>query len=171
MSGGRRASNDEGMTKHTSLPGPVSHDPRAPRRDHARRPGVDRLTVAAAISLLVISVLHTAAFAFHPWWGAWLIGPFRTAQLPTDAAVQFWGLPGGFVVPGVLLAVLILETGRRGGAAPACIGVVLGVWALVCAWMAGPSGFVLFLVPTVLLLIASRRARRRSEPLTPPSSS
>lgn len=158
------------MTKQTSPASPVSDDPRAPRRDDAL-PRIDRLTVAAAVSLLVISVLHTAAFAFHPWWGAWLIGPFRTVQLPTDATVQFWGLPGGFVVPGVLLALLILEAGRRGRTVPAYIGGVLCVWALVCVWMVGPSGFVLFLVPTVLLFIAGRRARRRSESPAPPSSS
>ena len=158
------------MTKQTSPASPVSDDSRAPRRDHAL-PRIDRLTVAAAVSLLVISVLHTAAFAFHPWWGAWLVGPFRTVQLPTDAAVQFWGLPGGFVVPGILLALLILQTGRRGRTVPPYIGVVLCVWALVCVWMVGPSGFVLFLVPAVLLLIASHRARRRSESATSPSSS
>lgn len=122
----------------------------------------DRPTAAAAISLLVICGLHTVAFALHSWWGPWLAGPFRAGELPLDAVVQFWGLPGGFVVPGVLLALLILRAGRRGRTVPAYVGAVLGGWALLCVWMVGPSGFALVLIPAVLLLIASARARRRS---------
>jgi hypothetical protein len=123
----------------------------------------DRLTVSAAIALLVISALHTLVFALHPWWGQWLAGPFRTTQLPVDAAVQFWGLPGGFVVPGVLLALLILRVGRRGDTVPLYVALILGIWALVCIWIVGPSGFVLLLIPAVLLLIASLRSRRGAE--------
>ncbi|MDP3950143.1 hypothetical protein [Microbacterium sp.] len=147
---------------HTTAASPSSDRSVEPRRDGAPiRP--DRLTVSAAIALLTISALHTVAFALHPWWGAWMAGPFRTAQLPVDAAVQFWGLPGGFVVPGVLLALLILRAGRRGDTVPLYIALTLGIWALVCIWMVGPSGFVLLLIPAVLLLIAARRARRRAE--------
>lgn len=123
----------------------------------------DRLTVSAAIALLTISALHTVVFALHPWWGPWMAGPFRTSQLPVDAAVQFWGLPGGFVVPGVLLALLILRTGRRGDTVPLYVPLALGIWALLCVWMVGPSGFVLLLVPATLLLIASLRSRRGVE--------
>lgn len=124
----------------------------------------DRLTVSAAIALLTISVIHTAAFALHPWWEAWMAGPFRTTELPMDAVVQFWGLPGGFVVPGVLLALLILRAGRRGETVPMYVAIGLGTWALLCVWMVGPSGFVLLLVPAVLLLIASLRSRRDGDP-------
>lgn len=122
----------------------------------------NRLTVSGAIALLTISVLHTLVFTLHPWWGPWMAGPFRTAQLPTDAAVQFWALPGGFVVPGVLLALVILRAGRRGDTVPIHVPIVLGVWALLCVWMVGPSGFLLLLVPATLLLIASLRSRRRA---------
>lgn len=121
-----------------------------------------RATVAAAIALLAISVLHTLAFAFHPWWGAWLRGPLRTEQLPMDAAVQFWGLPGGFVVPGVLLALFILRAGLRGETVPMHVGILLGAWALICVWMVGPSGFALILVPAVMLIVSRARALRRS---------
>lgn len=125
----------------------------------ARRDG---LTLAAAVSLLVITVLHTAVFAPHPWWQAWLAGPFRTDPLPADALVQFWGLPGGFVVPGALLSLLILAAGRRGSMVPGYVGWVLALWALVCLWIVGPSGFVLLLVPATLLILAAARARRRA---------
>jgi uncharacterized protein YqgC (DUF456 family) len=38
---------------------------------------------------------------------------------------------------------------------------VLALWALVCLWIVGPSGFVLLLVPATLLILAAARARRR----------
>lgn len=134
----------------------------APAADARIRP--NRLTIAAAVALLVISILHTAAFSLHPWWGAWMAGPFRTAQLPVDAAVQFWGLPGGFVVPGVLLALFILRIGRGGDTVPLYVPLILGSWALLCVWMVGPSGFMLILIPAVLLLIATLKARRTRRP-------
>lgn len=120
----------------------------------------NRLTVAAAVSLLAISVLHTAAFAIHSWWLPWLMGPLRTAELPMEAVVSFWGLPGGFVVPGILLALLVWRAGRAGDTMPLYVGLVLGVWALVCVWIVGPSGFVMLLIPAVLLVIARVRDLR-----------
>jgi hypothetical protein len=133
-----------------------------PHRDVSPVPP-NRLTVSAAIALLTISALHTAVFAFHSWWGDWLAGPFRTTQLPMDAVVQFWGLPGGFVVPGVLLALLILRAGRRGDTLPLYVAMILGAWALLCVWMVGPSGFLLLLIPAALLFIANRQSRRDVE--------
>lgn len=125
------------------------------------RAPADRFTVAAGISLLVICVLHTAFFAVHPWWGEWLAGPFRITQPPVEASVQFWALPGGLVVPGMLLALLILGAGQRGETVPAYVGTTLALWAFACFWMVGPSGFVMVLVPAVLLIIARGRSRRR----------
>jgi Family of unknown function (DUF6463) len=122
----------------------------------------DRLTTTAGWVLLVISALHTLVFAFHPYWDDWLAGPLRTATLPLEAVVQFWGLPGGFVAPGVLLALLTVRLGRRGETLPAYVGWVLGLWAAGCIWIVGPSGFLLLLAPATLLIVADRRARRRS---------
>lgn len=133
----------------------------APESTLGARTPADRLTIAAGVSLLVICALHTALFAVHPWWGEWLAGPFRTTQPPVDASVQFWGLPGGFVVPGVLLALLILGAGRRGKTMPAYVGTTLVLWALACFWMVGPSGFVMVLVPAVLMIVARVKSRRR----------
>ncbi|MDQ0643344.1 hypothetical protein [Microbacterium murale] len=145
-------------------PDPTAASTSSGRADRSGRSGrPDRLTISAAIALLTISALHTVAFALHPWWGAWMAGPFRTTQLPMEAAVQFWGLPGGFVVPGVLLALLILRAGRRGDTVPLYVALILGIWAVLCVWMVGPSGFVMLLVPAVLLLIASLRSRRGIE--------
>ncbi|MFD5215611.1 DUF6463 family protein [Microbacterium sp. NPDC058345] len=151
-----------------TIPNPTTSSSAPHRTDDSPREAghaePDRYTVAAAIALLVISVLHTAVFALHPWWGPWLAGPFRTAQPPLDATVQFWGLPGGFVVPGVLLALLLWRTGRRGETVPTYVGVVLGAWAILCVWIVGPSGFLLLLVPAGLLIAANIRARRHSRP-------
>lgn len=120
----------------------------------------DRLTIAAGVSLLVVCVLHTLAFSVHPYWADWLTGPLRTTEATLDEAAQFWGLPGGFVLPGALLAVLLIRLGREGGRAPAAFGPVLGLWALGCVWILGPSGFLFLLVPATLLILASVRGAR-----------
>lgn len=114
----------------------------------------DRLTMAAGWSLLAICALHTLAFSLHPYWAVWLAGPLRTTETTLDEAAQFWGLPGGFVLPGILLAVLLIRLGRQGGRAPAAFGPVLGLWALGCVWILGPSGFLFVLGPAALLVLA-----------------
>ncbi|MGP5412590.1 hypothetical protein [Brachybacterium paraconglomeratum] len=79
------------------------------------RPRPDRLTTAAGWSLLAICALHTLAFSLPPYWGDWLAGPLRESAATLDEAAQFWGLPGGFVLPGVLLALLLIHLRRQGG--------------------------------------------------------
>ncbi|HEX7350977.1 DUF6463 family protein [Brachybacterium sp.] len=131
--------------------------PAAPRPAHPA-PAASRLTLAAGWSLLAICLLHTLAFSMHPYWADWLAGPFRDTTAVADESIQFWGLPGGFVVPGALLGLQILERGRQGLRLPAYVGGVLAVWALACLWVIGPSGFLVVLVPAGLLLAARLRA-------------
>ena len=119
----------------------------------------DRLTLAAGWSLLAICALHTLAFSVHPYWADWLAGPLRTTEASLDEAAQFWGLPGGFVLPAVLLSVLLLRLGREGRRAPAAFGPVFAAWALGCVWILGPSGFLFVLVPAALMILASVRGR------------
>ncbi|GAB2608563.1 hypothetical protein [Pseudactinotalea suaedae] len=140
----------EQVTRH-----PVPNPP-----DGAARPA-DRLTVVGGAALVAIAVLHTLVFIAQPWWAAWLAGPFRDEQLPVEAVAQFWALPGSFVVAGALLGLSIIGTGRRGAPAALHVPIAIGLWAALCIWIVGPSGFVLLLAPAVLLLIASLRARRR----------
>ncbi|MCH1881889.1 hypothetical protein [Agrococcus sp. ARC_14] len=138
-------------------PADIGHNSPALHRE-ARR--TSRLTVAAGVALLVIMALHSAVFAPHEWWDAWLAGPFRAGQPPLEATVLFWALPGGFVVPGALLGLLLVREGRRGGTMPLWVPIVLGAWAIGCVWIVGPSGFLTLSVPVVLLLIAGARAAR-----------
>jgi len=126
------------------------------------RPRPDRLTLAAGWSLLAVCALHTLAFSVHPYWADWLAGPLRTSVAGLDETAQFWGLPGGFVLPGILLSVLLLRLGWEGRCAPAAFGPVLGLWALGCVWILGPSGFLFVLVPAALLVLARRRHHRSS---------
>ncbi len=123
-----------------------------------------RLTVAAGLTLLVINLLHAAVFVAHPWWGMWLAGPFDGESFPPEVLARFWALPGGFVVPGMLLALLLLRAGRRGTTVPHYVGIGLGGWAIVCTWVVGPSGFLLLLVPAVLLLIDAVRTPMAVDP-------
>lgn len=123
----------------------------------------DHLTGVAGVTLLLINLLHAAVFAVHSWWGDWLAGPARQHGLTTDALVQFWGSLGGFVVPGVLLALLILTAARRGRPAPAYVGVVLAIWAIACTWVIGPGGFLLFLIPAVSIIAAAVLSARRAD--------
>lgn len=94
--------------------------------------------------------------------GAWLAGPLRAEEPPVEATVLFWALPGGFVVPGALLALLIVREGRRGRTMPAYVVIVLTIWAVGCVWIVGPSGFLTLVVPVALLVLARVRNRRRS---------
>lgn len=118
--------------------------------------------MAAGWALLAICILHTIVFAPHPWWSAWLSGPFRTEDLPLESMVQFWALPGGFVVPGALLAAMIMGRGRRGQTAPGYIAPALAAWGALCLWMVGPSGFLTVIVPVTLLVVARFRDRQQA---------
>lgn len=139
---------------------PASAHPASPRPSSGRGGHPNRLTTAAGITILVIVALHTAFFAVHPWWGDWLAGPLRTHEPPMEASVQFWALPGGFVIPFALLGMLLIAWGRRGLPAPWYLGPALGLWALACVWTVGPSGFLFVLAPAVLLVVSAARARR-----------
>lgn len=130
---------------------PAERDPQI----DPRRPA--RLTIVAGWVIVAICLLHTLAFAVHPYWVDWLAGPLRTSSVTMAEAVQFWALPGGFVVPGAILGLLIVRLGRRGQRMPPYVGWVLAGWAAACLWMIGPSGFAFVLVPAVLLIVAGVR--------------
>ncbi|PSL01022.1 hypothetical protein CLV63_101501 [Murinocardiopsis flavida] len=122
-----------------------------------------RSTVGAGCSLAAIGVLHTAAFLPHPYWGEWLTGGLRSGTGGEESLTVFWALPGGFVVPLVLLGLLVARMGWRGERAPAYVGWAVGGWAAACALLIGPSGFLLGFVPAVLLVAEDLLARFRGD--------
>ncbi|WP_239647232.1 MULTISPECIES: DUF6463 family protein [Nocardiopsis] len=123
-----------------------------------------RLTVAGGWSMAAIALLHTLFFLPHPYWGEWFSGELWSHGTSTESMLGFWALPGGFVVPLAVLGLLVARTGRRGEAVPAYAGWAIGLWALGCAALVGPSGFLLGLVPAGLLIgagLARRSGDRR----------
>ncbi|MGW1772682.1 DUF6463 family protein [Streptomyces sp. NPDC002104] len=121
------------------------------------------LTLWAGRSAVAIGGLHTALFAFasRSHWGGWLAGDLRGADPDTHAETVrlFWALPGGFAVPLILLGLLLSRMARTGQDVPRYVGWVLAGWVVLAAWILGPSGFPLGLVPAALLILASRGRR------------
>ncbi|MEV6957299.1 DUF6463 family protein [Streptomyces sp. NPDC051183] len=137
----------------------------APAADNATaRTRARTLTLWAGRSTVSIAALHTALFAVksRSEWTGWLSGDLRGADPATHAesASLFWALPGGFVIPLLLLGLLLSHMARTDQKVPPYVGWAIAAWVLPAAWILGPSGFLLGLVPAALLILASRRARR-----------
>ncbi|MFG2877545.1 DUF6463 family protein [Streptomyces sp. NPDC048337] len=133
-------------------------------------PGPDRartLAVWAGRSTVAIGAVHIAFFTVKTWsrWGDWLGGGLHGPNAIEDPAnapslADFWGLPGSFAVPLILLGLLVVRMARTGQEIPRHLGWALGAWVLAGGWILEPSGFALGLVPVTLLLLAQRAARR-----------
>ncbi|MVU79108.1 hypothetical protein GPX89_17885 [Nocardia sp. ET3-3] len=118
----------------------------------------------AGRSLIGIAVLHIAYFlpVTRPSWSDWISGDLsRHGDNPSDAQsmADFWALPGSFVVPLIALGVMVTKSAREDREVPRTVGVSLGLWSAVNCALLFPSGFILGLIPTGLL-VAARRARR-----------
>ncbi len=85
---------------------------------------------------------------------------------PANAAslADFWAYLGSFAVPLIVLGLLITRMARTGQEVPRYVGWTLGAWVLVSGWVLEPSGFLLGLVPAVLLLLAQRKSSRPAQP-------
>jgi hypothetical protein len=91
------------------------------------------------------------------WAAVPLTGP--DAEPTVEAlrnAATFWGGPGSFAVPLILLGYLVWHLAGRGFAVPAGIGWALAAWCLVGGVLLVPSPFFLGLVPSVLIVLAAR---------------
>ncbi|MER5808505.1 DUF6463 family protein [Streptomyces sp. NPDC002033] len=121
------------------------------------------LTLWAGRGAVSIGGLHAALFAVksRSEWGGWLSGALRGADPDSRAETLrlFWALPGGFAVPLILLGLLLSRMARTGQEVPRYVGWALAGWVVPAGWILEPSGFLLGLVPAVLLILASTTRR------------
>ncbi|MCP3804841.1 DUF6463 family protein [Allokutzneria sp. A3M-2-11 16] len=92
-------------------------------------------------------------------WGAeglWAAVPLLGGDLRN--AVTFWGGPGSFSVPQILLGCLIWHLAGRGVTVPAGIGWAYAAWCVLGGVLLVPSPFFVGVVPGALIVLAARRA-------------
>ncbi|MER7500536.1 DUF6463 family protein [Nonomuraea pusilla] len=121
-----------------------------------------KLTVWAGRAMILIAVAHTAVFAPLVPWSSWLAGDLRDHTAGNDSVATFWALPGGFVVVLALLGLLVARAGRQGQRVPGYVGWTVLVWGALAVALIGPSGFLLAIIPSALLIAADLTARRPS---------
>ncbi len=122
-----------------------------------------RLRRIAGWALIVICSVHIALFAVlsRDVAAGWLLGDFRTGSGTLASEALFWALPGGFPLPMLVLASLILWLTRRGVAVPGFVGYGLTLWTVINIVIVPASGFGTALIPCALLIWADVRDRRR----------
>ncbi|WP_198587264.1 DUF6463 family protein [Glycomyces xiaoerkulensis] len=123
--------------------------------------GAARLTIIAGWSLIVVAVLHTAVFVPQAPWRDWFSGSLRSVDPDAESVAVFWALPGGIVVPALLLGLLMIRLGRQHQRVGLGYALAILAWVSFCLWLVGPSGFLLLLV-TVGLLVAAAAVDRRA---------
>ncbi|GAA4899815.1 hypothetical protein LX16_0691 [Stackebrandtia albiflava] len=113
---------------------------------------------------MAVAAGHTALVTAMTWphWPGWLSGELWWAVGSgehLDSALAFWSVPGGFVVPLVLVGLTALRSARDGRTLPGHVGVIMLVWAAFGSYVAFPTGFPLLFAPAVLILFAARQDR------------
>jgi predicted branched-subunit amino acid permease len=121
-----------------------------------------RLTSLAGWSLVLLAVLHTAVFVPLAPWSDWFDGSLHGLDGDPDSLAVFWGLPGGFVIPALLLGLLVIRMGRQRQRVGLIFALVLAAWVTFCLWLVGPSGFVLIYSTAGLLAAAAIIDRRKA---------
>ncbi|MFE7799802.1 DUF6463 family protein [Nocardia sp. NPDC057440] len=134
-----------------------------------------RLLRWASGIMLVLGIGHLSLLALVAWaditgWvdrGIWAAVPL----VLTDGGVEtmeslrnevtFWGGPGSFAVPLILLGCLIWHLAGRGVAVPAGIGWGLAAWCGLGGVLLVPSPFFAGIASGALIIVA---ARNRSAP-------
>lgn len=121
--------------------------------------GVGHLTLLALIDGAVI-----AAWAERGLWAAVPLDIAGGAE-PTAAQLQnsltFWGGPGSFSVPLILLGALVWNLAGRGVAVPAWVGWGVAAWCVVGGVLLVPSPYFLGAVAGLLVAWGARRDRLR----------
>lgn len=118
-----------------------------------------RLTMAGAIGIGVIAVLHAVVMGFDHW-PEWLAGSLRDGTAESASWAAFWAQPGGFEPAALALAIMVAGAARRGRPAPVSVGLVLVGWLGMCMFLVGPlSGFGLAMIAAGLVLAGALRGR------------
>ncbi|NRQ32469.1 hypothetical protein HII36_11550 [Nonomuraea sp. NN258] len=132
-----------------------------------------RLLRWASGIMLVLGAGHLTLLALIAWAdiGGWLDrGMWAAVPLLDQGVVQtvesmrnkatFWGGPGSFAVPLILLGCLIWHLAGRGVAVPAGIGWALAAWCVLGGVLLVPSPFFAGAVSGALIVLAARKQDR-----------
>lgn len=136
------------------------------RRAGRIEPDVAKLTRWAGWWMVGIAALHVVFWSVVTWpdWGAWaaggLWGPDPATALQYRWHHGYWALIGSFAVPLFLLGLMTVHLTRLGVSLPRYVGWIVLAWVLVASVLMEPNGFPLGLVPSILLIVAGRKARR-----------
>lgn len=122
-----------------------------------------RLYKIAGWGLFGICLLHLAFWSVATWrsWPGWISGKLwdvtNQSYEATKMHFHFWALPGSFMVPLLLLSLLMVRAAKHKDKLPTYIGWGLLAWVIACWLMLLPSGFVLGVIPAILLIAANRK--------------
>jgi hypothetical protein len=134
-----------------------------------------RLLRWASGIMLVLGAGHLSLLALVAWehitgWvdrGLWAAVPLVLADggvVQTVESLQntatFWGGPGSFAVPLILLGCLTWHLAGRGVAVPAGIGWGLAGWCLLGGVLLVPSPFFAGVISGALIIVAARKNDR-----------
>ncbi|MEV0231563.1 DUF6463 family protein [Nonomuraea sp. NPDC050786] len=127
-----------------------------------------RLLRWASGIMLVLGTGHLSLLTLIAWddmtrWadrGMWAAVPLVLTDAQTVESLQndvtFWGGPGSFAVPLILLGCLTWHLAGRGVAVPAGLGWGLAVWCALGGVLLVPSPFFAGIVPGALIILAAR---------------
>ncbi|MER7078565.1 hypothetical protein SAMN02982929_01201 [Saccharopolyspora kobensis] len=119
------------------------------------------MLVLGAGHLSLIALISSAQFTDWLYQGLWATVPLADiGTAPTVEALQdkvaFWGGPGSFAVPLILLACLIWHLAGRGASVPAGIGWALLVWCTLAGIVLVPSPYFAGTIAGALIVLATR---------------
>ncbi len=129
------------------------------------------MVVLGAGHLILLAVIAWGDVTAWASRGMWAAVPLVLAEgsAPTVESLQnkvtFWGGPGGFGVPLILLGCLIWHLAGRAVAVPAWAGWGLAAWCALGGVLLVPSPFFAGVVAGALIIAAARKDAAASRPL------
>ncbi|WP_454194498.1 DUF6463 family protein [Nocardia sp. Marseille-Q1738] len=132
-----------------------------------------RLLRWASGIMLVLGTGHLILLVLAAWdeitgWvdlGIWAAVPLMDGNAvqtveSLQSKVTFWGGPGSFAVPLILLGFLTRHLAGRGVGVPAGIGWGIAAWCALGGVLLVPSPFFVGIIPGVLIVLAARKEDR-----------